>query len=91
MKRGDRVLVSKRTGTLDRELESMGHASFHIHRDQQSWVVVEESSGNEIGGIFKTLVAALDFVDGEARRFLKARAVIELSPRVDGRAARLAS
>jgi hypothetical protein len=59
----------------------MAQASFHIHRDHGSWVVVEENSGHEIGGIFTTLVAALDFVDHEARRFLEARAVIELSPR----------
>jgi hypothetical protein len=58
-------------------------ASFHIFREGGSWVVVEESSGHEIGGIFTTLVAALDFVDGEARRFLQARAVIELSRRAD--------
>jgi hypothetical protein len=59
----------------------MGQASFHIHRDHGSWVVVEETSGREIGGVFTTLIAALDFVDHEARRFLGARAVIELSPR----------
>jgi hypothetical protein len=59
----------------------MGQASFHIHRDHGSWVVVEETSGRAIGGIFTTLVAALDFVDHEARRFLEARAVIEFSPR----------
>jgi hypothetical protein len=43
--------------------------------------VVEENTGHAIGGTFTTLVAALDFVDHEARRFLDARAVIELSPR----------
>jgi hypothetical protein len=59
----------------------MGQASFRIHRDHGSWVVVEENSGREIGGLFSTLIAALDFVDHEARRFLEARAVIELSPR----------
>jgi hypothetical protein len=59
----------------------MGQASFHIRRDHGSWIVVEENSGRGIGGVFTTLVAALDFVDGEARRFLAARAVIELSPR----------
>jgi hypothetical protein len=59
----------------------MGHASFHIHRDQGhgSWVVEEAS--HEIGGVFATLVAALDFVDGEARRFREARAVIDLTRR----------
>jgi hypothetical protein len=59
----------------------MGQASFRIRRDHGSWVVVEENSGHAIGGTFTTLVAALDFVDHEARRFLAARAVIELSPR----------
>jgi hypothetical protein len=59
----------------------MGHVSFHIHRDHGSWIVVQESSGHEIGGIFTTLVAALNFVDGEARRFEQVRAVIELTPR----------
>ena len=60
----------------------MGHASFHIHRDpgQGAWVVEEEDS-RQIGGLFATLIAALDFVDGESRRFQQARAVIELSPR----------
>jgi|HubBroStandDraft_4_1064222.scaffolds.fasta_scaffold531065_2 hypothetical protein len=60
----------------------MGHASFHIHRDpgHGTWVV-EEEDNREIGGIFATLLAALDFVDGESRRFQVAQAVIELSPR----------
>ncbi len=66
----------------------MSQASFHIHRDHGSWVVVEENSHREIGGIFTTLVAALNFVDGEARRFLRARAVIELSPRADAHSVR---
>jgi hypothetical protein len=91
MKRGDGLHVPERIASPNGELQAMGQASFHIHRDHGSWVVVEESSGHEIGGIFKTLVAALDFVDGEARRFLKARAVIELSPRADRRTTRLAS
>ncbi len=59
----------------------MGHVSFRIHRERGSWVVVQESSGQEIGGIFTTLIAALNFVDGEARRFQQACAVIELTPR----------
>ncbi len=60
----------------------MGHASFHIHKDpgQGAWVV-EEEANRQIGGVFATLVAALDFVDGESRRFQKSRAVIEFSPR----------
>jgi hypothetical protein len=60
----------------------MGHASFHIHREPSrgAWVVEEEAS-REIGGVFATLVAALDFVDGESRRFQRARAVIEFAPR----------
>jgi hypothetical protein len=58
----------------------MGHASFHIHREPNrgAWVVEEE--GREIGGLFATLLAALDFVHGESRRFQATRAVIELSP-----------
>jgi hypothetical protein len=43
--------------------------------------VVEEEGSREIGGIFATLVAALDFVDGESHRFHQARAVIELPRR----------
>jgi hypothetical protein len=60
----------------------MGHASFHIHRDQDrgAWVVEEEAS-RQIGGVFSTLVAALDYVDSESRRFQKAQAVIEFAPR----------
>ena len=58
----------------------MGHASFHIHRESSrgSWVVEEE--GHEIGGMFATLVAALDFVDAESRRFQQARAIVQLRP-----------
>lgn len=59
----------------------MSAVSFHIRRDGESWVVAQESGGRELGGIFSTLVAALEFVDGEACRFQDARAVIELSPR----------
>jgi hypothetical protein len=60
----------------------MAHASFHIHREPSrgAWVVEEEAS-REIGGIFATLIAALEFVDGESRRFQQARAVIEFAPR----------
>lgn len=43
--------------------------------------MVEEEASREIGGVFATLVAALDFVDGESRRFQRARAVIEFAPR----------
>ena len=59
----------------------MGHASFHIHKDpgQRAWVV-EEEANRQIGGVFATLLAALDFVDGESRRFQGARAIIEFSP-----------
>jgi hypothetical protein len=58
----------------------MRHASFHIHRtpDRRTWVVEEEGEG-QLGGLFSTLAAALDYVDGEARRFEHARAVVELS------------
>jgi hypothetical protein len=60
----------------------MGHASFHIRKDQGkgAWVV-EEEDNHQIGGFFATLVAALDFVDGEARCFQQARAVIDFAPR----------
>ncbi len=57
-----------------------GTVSFHIQRDGGAWVVADD--GRAIGGIFATLVAALDFVDREAARFRQARAVIELSPRL---------
>ena len=59
----------------------MGHASFRIHREpgRGTWVVEEER--REIGGLFATLLAALDFVSGESRRFQGVRAVIELPPR----------
>jgi hypothetical protein len=61
----------------------MGYASFHIHLDvgQGAWVVEEEAS-RQIGGIFATLLAALQFAAGESRRFQRARTVVELSPRV---------
>ncbi len=60
----------------------MGYASFHIHMDmgQGAWVVEEEAS-RQIGGLFATLVAALQFVADESRRFQRARTVVELSPR----------
>ncbi len=59
----------------------MGHASFRIHREpgRGTWLVEED--GREIGGMFATLLAAIDFVDAESRRFQGARAIIELSPR----------
>jgi hypothetical protein len=58
----------------------MDRASFHIHRDprRSGWVVIEEGH-REIGGVFTTLIAALDFVGEEARRFRGAKAVIEFS------------
>jgi hypothetical protein len=60
----------------------MGHASFHIHQDQDqgAWVVEEEAS-RQIGGVFSSLVAALDYVDSESRRFQKAQTLVELAPR----------
>jgi hypothetical protein len=61
----------------------MGQASFRIRRVGGTWVVFEENSGREIGGVFATLIAALDFVDGEARRFHQATAVIDLTPRAE--------
>jgi hypothetical protein len=69
----------------------MSRVSFHIHRRHGTWIVYEESSGREIGGIFATLIAALDFVDGESRRFGEATAVIELTPRADAPVTRRAS
>jgi hypothetical protein len=59
----------------------MGHVSFRIHREpgRGTWVVEEE--GREIGGMFATLLAAIDFVDAESRRFEETRAVIEFAPR----------
>ncbi len=60
----------------------MGHVSFRIHREpgRGTWLVEEDR--REVGGMFATLLAAIDFVDVESRRFQEARAVIELSPRL---------
>jgi hypothetical protein len=69
----------------------MVRASFHIRRGHGSWIVSEENGGHAIGGVFATLIAALDFVDGESRRFGEATAVIELTPRADGPIVRRAS
>jgi hypothetical protein len=46
----------------------MGTASFHIRQRDGVWVV-DETHARQIGGIFATLVAALEFVDAEAPRF----------------------
>jgi hypothetical protein len=54
----------------------MTKALFRIHPVRGEWVVEEQA--REIGGIFTTLVAALEFVAREARRFQGARAVIDL-------------
>ncbi len=54
----------------------MGNASFRIRQRGRTWVV-EETHSRQIGGIFSTLVAALEFIDGEAHRFREARTVIE--------------
>jgi hypothetical protein len=56
----------------------MGAAVFRIRPQGGSWSVVEETSRYEIGGVFFTLVAALQFVDRESRRFHGARTIIEL-------------
>ena len=44
----------------------MSQASFRIRPDRGIWVVVEEGGGR-VGGVFATLIAALEFVDGEVR------------------------
>jgi hypothetical protein len=50
---------------------------FRIRPLRREWVVAEDEHG--LGGIFITLVAALDFARREARRFQGARVVIELA------------
>jgi hypothetical protein len=50
---------------------------FRIRPVRREWVVAEDA--HEIGGIFSTLVAALQFADREARRFQGARVIIEVS------------
>jgi hypothetical protein len=52
-------------------------ALFRIRPQGAEWVLVEE--GQQIGGIFATLVAALEFAAREGHRFQEARTVIELA------------
>ena len=59
----------------------MGTASFRIRQRGGYWVV-EETHARQLGGIFSSLVAALEFIDGEAHRFREACTVIEPSPRL---------
>jgi hypothetical protein len=53
--------------------------SFRIRRSGRAWLVLEETHDCALGGIFSTLVAALEFVDGEAARYQQAEAIVELS------------
>lgn len=53
--------------------------SFRIRRSGRTWLVFEETAARAIGGIFATLAAALDFVDGEAARYRSAQAIVDLS------------
>ena len=53
--------------------------SFRIRRSGRVWLVLEDTAERALGGIFSTLAAALDFVDGEAARYRKAEAVVDLS------------
>jgi hypothetical protein len=52
--------------------------SFRIRRSGRAWLVMEETH-HALGGIFSTLAAALEFVDGEAARYRQAEAVVDLS------------
>jgi hypothetical protein len=53
--------------------------SFRIRRNGRVWLVLEETRQRALGGIFATLAAALEFVDGEAARYRKAEAIVDLS------------
>jgi hypothetical protein len=68
----------------------MGTASFRIRQRGGAWVV-EETHARQLGGIFSTLVAALEFIEGETHRFREACTVIEPSPRVGTSTTRRAS
>jgi hypothetical protein len=50
-------------------------ALFHIRPQRGQWLVVEEAG--DIGGVFATLMSAVEFVRREARRFRGARTIIE--------------
>ncbi len=52
---------------------------FRIRRSGRAWLVMEETHECALGGIFATLVAALEFVDGEAARYRQAQAIVDLS------------
>jgi hypothetical protein len=53
--------------------------SFRIRRNGRTWLVLEETHECALGGIFSTLAAALEFVDGEASRYRQAQAIVDLS------------
>jgi hypothetical protein len=57
----------------------MSIASFFVRQRGRVWVV-EESRGRQIGGIFATLVAALEFVDRESFRLRETCTVVERLP-----------
>lgn len=52
---------------------------FRIRRSGREWLVMEETHEHALGGIFSTLAAALEFVDGEAARYRQAEAIVDLS------------
>lgn len=68
----------------------MGTALFLVRRRGRTWIV-EEVHSREIGGIFTSLIAALDFVEGETHRFPETCTVVEQSAEDDISAARRAS
>jgi len=53
--------------------------SFRIRRSGRAWLVMEETHERSLGGIFSTLVAALEFVDGESARYRQAEAIVDLT------------
>ena len=53
--------------------------SFRIRRNGRVWLVLEDTHERALGGIFSTLAAALEFVDGEAARYRQAEAIVDLS------------
>jgi hypothetical protein len=61
------------------EMNAVDTILFRIRRSGRAWLVMEETHEHALGGIFSTLAAALQFVDGEAARYQQAEAVVDLS------------
>jgi hypothetical protein len=63
-------------------MTALNTALFHIRPQRNEWLVVEEAG--DIGGVFATLMSAVEFVRREARRFRSARTIIEFASRAVG-------